>query len=110
MSCKVKVDRSTLGIETCLNGNGFRQVAELECRASGLGMRLITDMPGAQVYSGNFITEESGKNGMEYGKYSGIAMETQFYPDSPNRPEFMDITLRPGEVFSSETVYSFYTL
>lgn len=94
----------------CLNGNGFRQVAELECRASGLGMRLITDMPGAQVYSGNFITEESGKNGMEYGKYSGIAMETQFYPDSPNRPEFMDITLRPGEVFSSETVYSFYTL
>ncbi|MBQ3999440.1 MAG: galactose mutarotase [Oscillospiraceae bacterium] len=94
----------------CLNGNGFREVASLECRRSGLGMRLITDMPGAQVYSGNFITEETGKDGIMYGKNSGIALETQYYPDSPNRPEFMDITLRPGDVFSSETVYSFYTL
>lgn len=94
----------------CLNGNGFREVAELECRESGLGMRVITDMPGAQVYTGNFIAAETGKNGIVYGKNTGIALETQFYPDSPNRPEFMDITLRPGEVFSSETVYAFYTI
>lgn len=94
----------------CLNGNGFREVAALECRDNGLGMRIITDMPGVQVYSGNYITEENGKNGTFYGRNSGIALETQFYPDSPNRPEFMDITLRPGEVFSSETVYAFYSL
>lgn len=94
----------------CLNGNGFRQVGELECLGSGLGMRIMTDMPGMQVYTGNFITEEKGKNGITYGRNTGIALETQFYPDSPNRPEFMDITLRPGEVFSSETVYAFYSI
>ena len=94
----------------CLNGNGFREVAALECRESGLGMRVITDMPGMQVYTGNFITEEAGKDGTAYGRNTGIALETQFYPDSPNRLEFMDITLRPGEVFSSETVYAFYCI
>ena len=94
----------------CLNGNGFREVATLECRGSGLGMRVITDMPGMQVYTGNFITEETGKNGTAYGRNTGIALETQFYPDSPNRPEFMDITLRPGEIFSSETVFAFFTI
>ena len=94
----------------CLNGNGFRQAGSLECRESGLGMRFITDMPGAQIYTGNYIPEEKGKDGAVYGKNTGIAVETQFYPDSPNKPEFGDITLRPGEMFSSETVFAFYRL
>ncbi len=94
----------------CLNGNGFRQAGTLVCRESGLGMRLITDMPGVQIYTGNYIPDVKGKNGVMYGKNSGVAMETQNYPDAPNKPQFMDITLRPGERYSSETVYSFFSL
>ena len=45
-----------------------------------------------------------------YGPYAGVALETQHYADSPNRPEFPSTTLRAGEVFSSETVYAFGTL
>jgi len=94
----------------CLCGNGFRETGSLECRESGLGMRLITDMPGVQIYTGNYIPEEKGKGTSVYGKNSGIALETQNYPDSPNQEGFQDIILRPGKVFSSETVYSFYCL
>ena len=46
----------------CLNGNGFRQAGSLECRESGLGMRFITDMPGAQIYTGNYKPDQ-GENG-----------------------------------------------
>lgn len=94
----------------CLNGSGFRQVADVICRRSGIGMRIMTDMPGMQIYTGNYIPREKGKGEAVYGKNSGVAFETQNYPDSPNRPEFRDITLRPGEVYSSETVYAFYLL
>ena len=51
-----------------------------------------------------------GHDGAEYGPYAGVALETQHYADSPNRPEFPSTTLKAGEVFSSETVYAFGTL
>ena len=103
---------NTWGIDQnfCLNGNGFRQAAEMTCSRSGLGMRIFTDMPGMQMYAGNYLRDEEGKHGTRLGRHHGVAFETQFYPDSPNKPEFKDITLRPGEVYSSETVYAFFSL
>ena len=72
-----------------------------------LGMKVYTDRPGMQLYTGNFIRDFHGK-GRDYGQYSGFCLETQFFPDSPNHPEFPSCVLRPGEEFSSFTSYRFF--
>ena len=71
-------------------------------------MEVLTTEPGVQLYSGNFLDGSiTGKSGKTYGKRSGLCLETQHYPDSPNRPEFPSVVLKPGLVFSSETVHRF---
>lgn len=91
-----------------LAGEGFRLVAELSHPASGRGLATYTDQPGLQVYSGNFLGDEApGKGGVPYPRHSGIALETQHWPDSPNQPRFPDTILRPGETFRSRTRYAF---
>ncbi len=67
---------------------------------SGISMEIATTMPGVQFYSGNFLR---GK----FEKHSAFCLETQFYPDSPNRPEFPNCILKPGEVYKHTTVYHF---
>ncbi len=76
------------------------EVAELYDPASGRVLTVATTEPGMQVYTADHIGEP-----FEPG--AGIALETQHFPDSPNRPEFPSTALRPGEVFRSETVYGF---
>ena len=73
---------------------------------SGRQMAVHTDCPGIQLYSGNFLNE-TGKGGVRYGKHAGIALETQFYPDSVNHPEWKQPFVKAGEKFHSETVYQF---
>ncbi len=73
---------------------------------SGRTMAVITDLPGMQVYSGNY-TDEIGKNGIHYGLRSAIALETQFYPDSVNHPEWKQPFVKAREKFHSETRYRF---
>ncbi len=73
---------------------------------SGRTMAVVTDLPGMQVYSGNY-TDEIGKNGVHYGPRSGIALEPQFYPDSVNHPEWKQPFVKAGEKFHSETKYRF---
>jgi aldose 1-epimerase len=62
--------------------------------------------PGVQLYLGQHLNGRA-KGGRRYGAHSGLALETQHYPDTPNQPEFPSTLLRPGTVFSSRTVYRF---
>ena len=73
---------------------------------SGRIMAVYTDLPGIQFYAGNFLSGK-GKGGVEYGKRSGIALETQYYPDSIHHPEWDQPVTKAGEKYHTETVYRF---
>lgn len=81
--------------------------AELYSPETDIVMDVYTSEPGLQVYGGNFINGEKGKGGVNYVRRSAICLESQHYPDSPNKPEFPSTVLRPGEKFVSETIYAF---
>ena len=90
----------------CLNGEGFRKVAEL--RGDARAVEVWTDQPGLQFYAGNFINDEWVMKDGRAMKHRGyLALETQHYPNTPNRPDFPSITLRPGETYSTRTEYRF---
>lgn len=74
---------------------------------SGRKLTVTTDMPAVQFYAGGMTGTRCGKGGAVYGANSGLCLETQLYPDSPNRAEFPNCILRPGEVFKTRTVYAF---
>ena len=80
--------------------------AQLSDPVSGRSMAVYTDCPGIQFYAGNFL-KETGKGGVFYGKRSGVALETQFYPDSIHHPEWPQPITKAGEKYHSETVYRF---
>ncbi len=77
--------------------------------ASGRGMEVSTTMPGVQLYTGNFLDGERGAGGAVYRRHDAFCLETQFFPDSPNRPQFPSPILRPGQVWRQRTVHRFYT-
>ena len=92
----------------CLNNKGaFAKVAELSSAKSGITMEVFTDLPGMQMYTGNFITKENGKANAVYEKRQGICFETQYYPDAVNHPHFPSPVFRKGEVYHTVTVYKF---
>lgn len=75
---------------------------------SGRRMEVITDQPGLQFYSGNFLNGSvAGKDGIEYQYRGAVALETQHFPDSPNQPHFPKTTLKTGDTFTSRTIYRF---
>ena len=92
-----------------LNNHGkYALVATLSDSTSGRIMEVFTSEPGLQFYSGNFLDGTiTGKNGIVYKKHYGLCLETQHFPDSPNQPDFPNTILRPGEVYTQETVYKF---
>lgn len=75
---------------------------------SGRRLRVFTDRPGIQFYTGNWLGGVMGKPG-KYQDFAGLCLETQYYPDSPNRPEFPDCILKPGDIFDSVTIYKIDT-
>ena len=80
--------------------------AYLEDPVSGRAMAVSTDCPGIQLYAGNFL-EETGKGGIHYGKRSGVALETQFYPDALHHPQWPQPITCQGEPYESQTIYRF---
>lgn len=66
-----------------------------------------TDLPGVQVYTGNFLDEKGGKYGLKWGKHQGFCLETQFFANSVNEPNFPSIILKSGDTFMSRTTYHF---
>jgi aldose 1-epimerase len=86
------------------------EAAELYEPDSGRVMTVFTDQPGLQFYSGNFLDGSAvGKNGIAYGHRTGLCLETQVFPDSPNHPDFPSATLYPGQVYRQTTIYQFST-
>jgi aldose 1-epimerase len=90
-----------------LNGRGLRTVARVVDPRSGRTLDVSTTEPGVQLYTGNFLDGKPGKGGRPYAHRTGFCLETQHYPDSPNRPEFPPTILRPGQTYRSTTVYGF---
>ena len=76
--------------------------------ASGRGLRMKTDLPGVQLYCGAGLEGVMGKGGVRYQRFGGFCLETQLYPDSPNRPEFPSAFLRAGECWKSRTEFAFF--
>lgn len=92
----------------CLNNQGkFAKVAEMWSQESGITMEVYTDLPGVQIYAGNFLDQEVGKNGVVYRKRQGICFETQHYPDAINHENFPSPILRAGEIYQTRTAYRF---
>lgn len=92
--------------------NGFdgtlKLAARLEHTASGRAMEVYTDQPGIQMYTGShFDSSEKGKLGAPIEKWAGLAMETQIFPDSPNKENFPNAVLKAGEKYTHTCVYKF---
>jgi aldose 1-epimerase len=93
----------------CLDGAGeLRLAARLEAPRSGRVLELLTDQPGVQVYSGNYLDGSiQGKRGLLYRQSDAICLEPQVWPDAPNRPDFPSARLAPGDTYRHHTVYRF---
>ena len=90
------------------NGDDTVIAASLGSPATGIVLTVYTNEPGIQVYSGNFLDGTvTGKKGIKYNQRAGICLETQHYPDSPNKPEWPSVVLNPGETYNSRCVFSF---
>jgi aldose 1-epimerase len=89
-----------------LRGEGLRAAATLRDPGSGRTLEVLTDQPGLQLYTANFLDgRHVGTEGTTYRQGDGIALETQHFPDSPHHPGFPSTVLRPGEPFTSTTVW-----
>lgn len=75
---------------------------------SGRCLRVYTSEPGLQLYDGHLLDGSMrGTNGRVFGKYAGVCLETQHFPDSPNHPAFPSTVLRPGAPYHSRTIWDF---
>jgi aldose 1-epimerase len=87
---------------------GLNVAARLLDPSSGRQLTILTTEPGIQFYSGNFLDGTLyGTSGRQYRQGDGLALETQHFPDSPNKPNFPSTVLRPGETYRTTTVYAF---
>ncbi len=90
--------------------DGLALAAVAHDPAGGRVLETWTDQPGVQFYSGNFLDGSlRGKSGRTYRQGDGFCLETQHWPDSPNRPDFPSTVLRPGETFRTSTLWRFTT-
>ena len=87
----------------------LRLAAVLSDPASGRVMELHTTQPGLQFYSGNFLDGKPSGRGSVFAHRTGLCLETQHFPDSPNHPGFPNTILRPGETYAEKTVLHFRT-
>ena len=89
-------------------GDVTKLAAKVSSPVTGIGLEVYTNEPGIQVYSGNFLDGKvKGKKGIVYKKRSGVCLETQHYPDSPNKPDWPSVILEPGKVYNSRCIYKF---
>jgi aldose 1-epimerase len=85
-----------------------KKVAALYEPDTGRFLEVLTDQPGLQFYSGNYLDGTiKGKGGIKYQYRTGLCLETQHFPDSPNNPSFPSVILTPGEIYRQTTIYKF---
>ena len=88
----------------------LKQIAVMEEPASGRVLELFTTQPGTQLYTANYLDGSlTGKNGIKYQKHYAFCLETQHFPDSPNKPNFPSVILEPGKKYHELTVHKFLT-
>ncbi|MDR2922392.1 MAG: galactose mutarotase [Treponema sp.] len=85
----------------------LRSCAEVREPDSGLTMKVFTTQPGVQFYTGNMLTDIPGKAGSVYAKHSGFCLETQHFPDSPNKPDFPSCVFGPDRDYCEKSVFGF---
>ena len=86
----------------------FSLAARVTEPVTGRVMEVLTTEPGLQFYSGNFLTgKDIGKNGKAYGFRSAFCLEAQHFPDSPNKPDYPSVVLKPNDHYKQRTVYRF---
>lgn len=90
-----------------IRGEGYRKAAEMTAKESGITMEVYTDRPGVQIYTGNFLKDEPGKNGAVYPKRGGVCFETQGFPDAIHHENFPSSVLKKGEAWETVTAYKF---
>ena len=93
-----------------LNTNGAitKPAARLTSPQSGITLEVYTNEPGIQVYTGNFLDGSiQGKKGITYNQRASVCLETQHYPDSPNKPQWPSVILEPGQTYNSECIFKF---
>lgn len=89
-------------------GDLTRPMARVTDPTSGIVLEVMTDEPGVQLYVGNFLDGSIvGKKGKTYGHRSALCLETQHFPDSPNKPEWPSVVVRPGDTYTSNCIYRF---
>jgi aldose 1-epimerase len=94
-----------------LNGTGLKVAARVHDPATGRVLEVLTDQPGLQFYTGNFLDATIvGKGGVRYERHAGLCLETQHFPDSVNHPNFPSTIVRPGAQYRTTTVYRFAAL
>lgn len=97
-----------------LNGQGsgkYKKAVELYEPTSGRVMEVETTQPGIQIYNGAMLSGDTwiGRGGHKYESFAGLCLETQNFPDSPNKPQFPSPRLNPGEVYTQKTIHRFRT-
>jgi len=104
------------GYDSCWVIDGIEKdklclAAELSHEGTGRLVKIYTTQPGIQVYTGNWLEGcPQGKNGHVYHDYSGVALECQALPDSPNKPNFPNVILRSGEEYNERIIFKFSVL
>src|SRR5438552_3961265 len=92
------------------DGKSLALAARVYEPKTGRVMEVLTTQPGVQLYTGNFLDGKlTGPNGQVYAQHTGFCLETQYFPDSVNHPEFPSSILRPGQAFKSTTIFKFDT-
>ena len=89
-------------------GDINKLAAKLVCPSTGISLEVYTNEPGIQVYTGNFLDgTTTGKHGIVYNQRTAVCMETQHYPDSPNKPQWPSVILAPGQTYQSHCIFKF---
>lgn len=89
-------------------GNLHTVAAAVTCPDNGITLEVMTSEPGIQFYTGNFLDGTvKGKKGIVYPRRSALCLETQHYPDSPNKPQWPSVRVNPGETYRSTCIYRF---
>ena len=91
-------------------GSELARAARVTDPKSGRVMEVLTTEPGLQFYTGNFLNGKLKGQGRVYLRRSAFCMETQHFPDSPNKPAFPTVVLKPGQTYETTTVYRFSAL
>ena len=85
----------------------LKHIATVTAPGADFALKTYTDLPGVQFYAGNFIDPQQGKNGASYGKRVGMCLETQYFPDTANKPNFPSAFFGPEKPYNTTTVYEF---